>query len=74
MIFKCPFCTRSFSRRTAYSQHIQKCIKKIEVEEDDYVEMDTEGGQNSNDENDNVEVIMLFHVISYKILKPKKKR
>jgi hypothetical protein len=73
MSFICPFCSRSFSRRTAYTQHVQKCIKKIEVEDDD-VEMDTEGDQNSNDENDNVEVIMLFHVISYKVLniKPKK--
>ena len=34
--------------------------------------MDTESDQNSNDENDNVEVIILFCVISYKVLKPKK--
>ncbi len=34
--------------------------------------MDTESDQNSNDENDNVEVIILFCVISYKVLKQKK--
>lgn len=58
MSFICPVCSRSFSRRTAYTQHIQKCITKIEVEGDD--EMDTEGDRNSNDENDNVEVIIRF--------------
>lgn len=51
MSFICPVCSRSFSQRTAYTQHIQKCIKKLEVEGDD-VEMDSEGDQNSNDEND----------------------
>lgn len=69
MSFKCLFCSRSFSRRTAYSQHVTICIKKVDVEEDDDVEMNTEGDQNSDD---NIEVIMLFHVISY-IFKLKKK-
>jgi hypothetical protein len=60
MSLKCPVCIRTFSRRTAYSQHVQKCIKKAEVEDDDNVEMNTEDGQDSNYENDNIEVIMLF--------------
>ena len=37
------FLTRTFSQRTAYSQHVQKCLKKTEVKEDDDIEMDTEG-------------------------------
>ena len=63
MSFKCPVCIKTFSRRTAYSQHVQKCIKKIEVEEDDDVEMDNEDDQDSDYENDNVQVIVLFQVI-----------
>jgi hypothetical protein len=57
MSLKCPVCIRTFSRRTAYSQHVQKCIKK--AEDNDDVEMNTEDGQDSNYENDNIEVIML---------------
>jgi hypothetical protein len=68
----CPICTRTFSRRTAYSQHVQRCIKKVEVEEDDDIEMDTEGSQDSNYENDNIEVIMLFKVILIRLLNLKK--
>jgi hypothetical protein len=60
MSFKCPICERTFSQRTAHSQHVQKCLKKTEVKEDDDVEMDTEGDQDSNFEKDNIEVIMLF--------------
>lgn len=68
----CPICTRTFSRRTAYSQHVQRCIKKVEVEEDDDIEMDTEGSQDSNYENDNIEVIILFKVILIRLLNLKK--
>lgn len=28
MIFKCPFCFRTFSKRFAYAQHIPSCLKK----------------------------------------------
>lgn len=66
MSFKCPICKRTFSRRTAYSQHVQKCIKKIEVD-DDVVEMDTNSNRSSDYENDNIEVILSF----YKTLKLK---
>ena len=58
MSFQCPICKRTFSRRIVYIQHIQKCIKKIEVDEDDDVEMDTKSDQSS--ENDDIEVIMLI--------------
>ena len=34
MNFKCPFCPRTFSQRSAYSQHVQICIKKVEMEEE----------------------------------------
>ena len=33
MSFKCPFCSRTFSQRTPYSQHVQVCIKKAEIKE-----------------------------------------
>ena len=59
MSFKCPICVRTFNRRTAYSQHIQKCLKKIEIEDEDDVEMDT---KSENDNIDTIEVIMLFRL------------
>ena len=66
MSFKCPICTRTFSQRSSYSQHVQKCIKKADVENEDVVEMDTKSDKYSDDENnDDVGVIMLFQVISY---------
>ena len=68
----CPICTRTFSHHTAYSQHVQRCIKKVEVKEDDDIEMDTKGSQDSNYENDNIEVIILFKVILIRLLNLKK--
>src|SRR2546429_4767448 len=35
MSFKCPFCPRTFSQRTAYSQHVQVYLRKIEVDEEE---------------------------------------
>jgi len=35
MSFKCPFCPRTFSQRTAYNQHVQVCLRKVEVEEEE---------------------------------------
>src|SRR5579859_5032477 len=32
MNFKCPFCPRTFSRYSAYSQHVQVCIKKVKFD------------------------------------------
>lgn len=61
MNFKCPFCIRTFSQRTAYSQHTQKCLKKAEIEDD--VEMDIEDDKDSNYEDDNIEVNMLFLIM-----------
>jgi hypothetical protein len=46
-------------------QHVQKCIKKADVENEDVVEMDTKSDKYSDDENNDVGVIMLFQVISY---------
>lgn len=70
MSLKCPVCERTFSQRSAYTQHVQKCIKKVDVENED-VEMDTKSDQYSDDEN-NIEVIILFWVVSYKALRSKK--
>jgi hypothetical protein len=63
MSLKCRACERTFSRPSAYTQHSQKCIKKVEVEEDDDVEMDIEGNQDSDYENKNIEVIVLFYFL-----------
>src|SRR2546425_2036878 len=38
MNFKCPFCPRTFSQHsayTAYSQHTQICLRKVEVDEEE---------------------------------------
>ena len=66
MSFQCPICKRSFSHRTAYTQHVQKCIKKVEVEEDDDVEMNIKSNQSSknSDENDIKVIILIYYVIS----------
>ena len=53
MSFKCPICVRTFSQRTAYSQHVQKYLKKAEIE--DNVEMDTKSDRYSDNENDDIE-------------------
>ena len=83
MSFKCHLCMRIFSQRFAYTQHAQKCLKKIEAEvEEDYdnndsekysSEMDTRSNLSSEYENDKVEVIMLFQIILFKALKKKLK-
>ncbi|GES96881.1 hypothetical protein GLOIN_2v1783703 [Rhizophagus clarus] len=66
MSFKCSLCMRIFSQRFAYTQHVQKCLKnvEVEVEEDDdnndsekySSEMDTRSNLSSEYENDKVEV------------------
>ena len=35
MNFKCPFCPRTFSQCSAYSQHTQICLRKVEVDEEE---------------------------------------
>lgn len=61
MTLKCPICSRTFSRRTAYSQHIQFCLKKVDEEEySDASEIDTQSNNN--------EVVILFLIL----LNPKK--
>ena len=73
MSFKCPLCMQIFSQRFAYTQYAQKCLKNVEVEEDDddsekySSEMDTRSNQSS----DKVEVIMLFQIIHFEALKKK---
>lgn len=67
MSFKCPVCLRTFSRRTAYTQHTQKCLNNMEVEievdeKDDSSEMDTRSNQSSEHENDKIEVIFLLRL------------
>ena len=34
MNYKCPFCNRTFAKRSAYVQHVPKCIEKEPVESD----------------------------------------
>src|SRR5436190_933388 len=35
MNVKSPFCSRTFSQRSAYSQHTQICLRKVEVDEEE---------------------------------------
>src|SRR2546430_5750089 len=35
MNFQCPFCPRTFSQRSAYSQHTQICLRKAKVDEEE---------------------------------------
>ena len=72
MSFKCPICSRTFSRRTAYTQHVQVCIKNVEVEDDDDVEMNTEGDQNSDQNSDDIEVICYSMLFLIRLLSLKK--
>ena len=50
MSSKCPICNRTFSRHTAYSQHVQVCLKKAE----EFGEVDTQSID--NEEHSNVEI------------------
>ena len=34
MNYNCRFCPRTFSRRSAYSQHVLVCLKKVETDEE----------------------------------------
>lgn len=34
MLFKCLFCQRTFSRRTAYTQHKNRCLLTVESSEE----------------------------------------
>jgi Plavaka transposase len=55
MNYKCPFCPRTFSQRSAYSQHVQICMKKVEVEENIETPVDLQDDINDiNDINDDV--------------------
>ena len=49
MNFKCPVprCNRTFSQRTAYTQHVNLCIKKLEIESDS----DSDSDSSENNEN-----------------------
>ncbi|POG66797.1 hypothetical protein GLOIN_2v1879550 [Rhizophagus irregularis DAOM 181602=DAOM 197198] len=57
-----PLCMRIFSQHFAYTQHAQKCLKNVKVDDDDddsekyNSEMDTRSNQSSEYENDKVEV------------------
>jgi len=50
MSSRCPICDRTFSRRTAYSQHVQVCLKKAE----EFGEVDMQSID--NEEHSNVEI------------------
>jgi hypothetical protein len=54
MSFECPvpLCKRTFSLRSAYTQHVKKCVKKLELESD--------SDSSSNSEHYENEVIFDF--------------
>ena len=35
MSYNCRFCSQTFSKRSAYSQHVIVCIKKVESDEEE---------------------------------------
>src|SRR5256885_17226573 len=58
MNFKCPFCPRTFSQRSAYSQHTQICLRKVEVDEESNSEthsIDLTQDINESDDNELME-------------------
>src|ERR1041385_5086602 len=58
MNFQCPFCPRTFSQRSAYSQHTQVCLRKAEVDEEDNSEthsIDLTQDVNESDDNELME-------------------
>ncbi|RIA89760.1 hypothetical protein C1645_824331 [Glomus cerebriforme] len=49
MSYKCPICEKTFSQCIAYNQHVQKCIKTAEINDNDAIyssEMNTESYEN----------------------------
>ena len=61
MYFKCPICERTFSNRTSYSQHVQKCLKQAESSSDEESNNNSEMDiQSVDNENDNSGVIIMF--------------
>ena len=63
MIFKCEFCPRTFSNRTAYSQHVSICATSISSEESSFISdinnmsLDSERFSSSINVNETSEVI-----------------
>lgn len=58
MSFKCPvlLCERTFSQRSAYSQHVKLCIRKTELE--------SSSDSDCNSENNENKVIMLISYLA----------
>lgn len=56
MNFKCPFCSRTFSKRSAYAQHIPVCPKNnvnpIDNESDSETSINAIQDVNQNNEGD----------------------
>jgi hypothetical protein len=57
MSFKCPvlLCERTFSQRSAYSQHVQRCIKRTELES-------SSDSDNNSEKNENEVIILISHL------------
>lgn len=62
MIYKCPIllCSRTFSLRSAYSQHVQVCIRKAELE--------SNPDSDNNSENNENEVVIDYIDSNYQFL------
>ena len=58
MSFKCPFlsCERTFSQRSAYSQHVKRCIKITELESGS-------DSDSNNEKDENKVIILISHLI-----------
>lgn len=69
MNYNCRFCSRTFSRRSAYSQHVLVCIKRIESDE--------ESDSNNSPQDDDIsyksdDILMNYVNDEVKIIKFKK--
>ena len=73
MNFQCPFCPRTFSQRTAYSQHVQVCLRKVEVDEESNSEthsIDLTQDVNESDDNELMEYEQqhkIHHLVVWKV-------
>jgi len=73
MNFKCPFCPRTFSQRSAYSQHTQICLRKVEVKEESNSEtrsIDLTQNIKESDDNELMEyepLHKIHHLVVWKV-------
>ena len=56
MTFKCPFCERILTTRSAYTQHVNFCIKVAEEKEDNMI---TDINNMSSESESDIEEVLI---------------